>query len=189
MVENVKFILFLIPLSILLHSKNNFQVNNIRVDPLEINLRKNLKDSSNYFLDTIQNGLKGIENGKVVLETYKEISLPSENNINNIIMRDNYLVPVYDNTDPKLKDIKIYKYADVFKRKDPRSKEIKSIAIKSFTQDKIFLEHHLKNGLKFFQITWIINNKKHITTAVFDGDEFIYDNLISNIVIYSTHEF
>lgn len=123
--QHIKFILFLIPIAILLNSKNNFQANNFRVYPLKNNSQNKLQNSSNYFLDTIQNGLKGIEDGTVILKSYKKISLPSEEKINNIINHDNYLVPIYDNKDPELSSIKIFKYANVLKKKDLRSREIK----------------------------------------------------------------
>src|SRR5699024_9342107 len=140
------------------------------------------------FLDQIRSGLDSIGNDKIKLLSYHKLySINSEEKkldlISNILHKENFTFFSYDPKDITLEGLKVRTYESIEKQQN-----FSKVDNENFKQIMLQNQNVLKDIIKVnhsvYAVNWEINGKKLISYAVFNESEFVYDNLISNIIVY-----
>ena len=141
----------------------------------------------NLFLNEIIKGIESTKNIKIGLLSYRRVgkiksSDEKKSFITDMVSKENFYFLNYDSHDKSFRDLKVNKL-EALKNPIPShqeefEKEFESILEKNSQ----FLNRNLQIGFSIYKIKWEVDGNRFITLAVFNDQDFVYDNIISNLI-------
>ena len=147
----------------------------------------------NPFLEKIIEGINTTEGISISLVDYERVyNIETEQQrkmlISSITSKNNFYFFDYNPHDKTFCDLETYKYNDLIKLKSANKEAAEEKIEKALTFNTDFLDGTIELGCTVYSINWIIQNKELHSLAIFNGNEFVYDNFISNLVTFEVKE-
>ena len=150
-----------------------------------------LVQEKNLFLEKITEGIDSTNNISLKLLSYEKIndidSQEEKNSlISEIVDKDNFYFFNYDTSDKTFSDLKVYKFDELSNLNLVSKHEFYKQFEGALKSNSDALEKIVNIGYSIYTLNWEVQNEKINTLAIFNGGEFVYDNLLSNLITFES---
>jgi len=143
--------------------------------------------NDNIFLNKIIKGIENTKNIKIGLLSYRPVgkiksSDEKESFIADMVSKENFYFLNYDSHDKSFRDLKVNKFESLQNLIPTHQEEFEKGFEIILEMNSQFLNKNLQIGFSIYKINWEMDGKRFNTLAVFNDQEFVYDNIISNLI-------
>lgn len=152
-----------------------------------------INQDKNIFLKGIKEGIDKTEGISINLLSYNkvdEINSEAERKtiISTIVSKDNFYFFDYNPSDKTFSDLKIYKSDELVKLNPINKHESAKKLEDALKYNTNFLDKIIKLGYAVYTVNWKVQDKTVSSLAIFNNNEFVYDNLLSNLITFNVEK-
>ena len=149
--------------------------------------------NENLFLDKIREGTNSTEGITIKLLSYSKKSEIADTDdklslISEITNEKKFNFFSYDMNDKNYSDLELVNISEIKNSNVHNKQKLVSTFESALKKTNSFLKEKIDIGFTTYEISWEINGNFTKSLAIFNGEEFIYDNFISNLTTYDVKE-